>query len=134
MAKGAEVDSGSRNHIAQGTTITGDIVTDGDLRVDGRVEGTIVSKGKLVVGGSGTVKGDIKCVNANVSGMVQGTMTVNEMIAVQASGKFSGDLSYGKLSVEPGAQLEGMFTIAGKLKELASNERAKEKAKAERTA
>lgn len=133
MAKGNDLDGASRNHIAQGTRIKGDIETDGDLRIDGTLDGSIVSKGKLVVGNSGKITGEIKCQNANISGAVDGTMCVGEMLTVSASGKFSGDLTYGKMAVEPGAQLEGSFTIAGKVKDISSNDRSA-KAQAERTA
>jgi len=133
MAKAADLEGGSRNHIAQGTKIKGDVETEGDLRIDGSLEGSIISKGKLVVGSTGEVKGEIKCVNANISGKVQGQMVVAEMLAVTASGFFSGDMTYGKMSVEPGAQLEGTFTIAGKMKDISSNDKRRQ-AQAERTA
>ena len=133
MAKAADLEGGSRNHIAQGTKIKGDVETEGDLRIDGTLEGSIISKGKLVVGSTGEVKGEIKCVNANISGKVQGQMVVAEMLAVTASGHFSGDMTYGKMSVEPGAQLEGTFTIAGKMKDISSNDKRRQ-AQAERTA
>ena len=133
MAKAADLEGGSRNHIAQGTKIKGDVETEGDLRIDGTLEGSIISKGKLVVGSTGEVKGEIKCVNANISGKVQGQMVVAEMLAVTASGLFSGDMTYGKMSVEPGAQLEGTFTIAGKMKDISSNDKRRQ-AQTERTA
>lgn len=133
MAKGAELDSGSRNHIAQGTSIKGDVTTNGDIRIDGELEGTVHSKGKVVVGNTGRIKGTVRCQNANVSGSVEGNMTVSEMLSVQASGKFSGELAYGKLAVEPGAQLEGTFTIAGKLKEISASD-ARSKQTSEKTA
>ena len=133
MAKGNDLDGASRNHIAQGTRIKGDVETDGDLRIDGTLEGSIVSKGKLVVGNSGKIIGDIKCQNANISGAIEGNMLVSEMLTVSSTGQFSGDLTYGKMSVEPGAQLEGSFTIAGKVKDITSDDRS-EKAQTERTA
>ena len=133
MAKGNDLDGASRNHIAQGTKIKGDIETDGDLRIDGTLEGSIIAKGKLVIGNSGRISGEIKCQNANISGKVEGTMTVAEMLSFTSTGNFSGELTYGKMSVEPGAQLEGSFTIAGKVKDISSNDR-KQQAQAERTA
>ncbi len=128
MAKGNEFEAGSRNHIAQGTTIKGDIETEGDIRIDGNVEGSITSKGKVVVGGTGNIKGNIRCVNSNISGKVEGTMLVNEMLSITATGKFSGEMTYGKMSVEPGALLEGNFTIGGKMKEISSNGKAERQA------
>lgn len=118
MAKGNEVDTGLRNHIAQGTVIKGEVFTEGDLRIDGELEGSIEAKGKLVIGNTGSIKGKFHCQTANVAGKVEGQLAVAEMIAIQSSGKFSGELTYGKMSVEPGAELEGNFAISGKLKDL----------------
>tara|TARA_Y100000782_G_C10188982_1_gene269068 strand:+ start:9750 stop:10154 length:405 start_codon:yes stop_codon:yes gene_type:complete len=118
MARANEADTGLRNHIAQGTKIQGDVVTEGDLRIDGELQGSIDCKGKLVIGNTGAIKGEVKCQNANLAGSIEGTCVVTEMITVQSTGKFSGELVYGKMSVEPGAQLEGTFNIAGKLKDM----------------
>jgi len=118
MAKGNEVDTGLRNHIAQGTVIKGEVFTEGDLRVDGELEGSIEAKGKLVIGNTGTIKGKFHCQNANIAGTVEGEFVATEMIAIQSSGKFSGELTYGKMSVEPGAELEGSFALSGKVKDI----------------
>jgi cytoskeletal protein CcmA (bactofilin family) len=134
MAKGKnEGDLGSRNHIAQGTSIKGDVITEGDIRIDGKLEGTVVSKGKVVVGTTGHIEGEIKCDKANFSGRVKGKATVSEMVSIQATGSFSGELVYGKLGVEPGAELEGTFVIAGKVKDMKRNDE-KEQKRAEKTA
>lgn len=133
MAKATDLEGGSRNHIAQGTKIKGDVETEGDLRIDGTLEGSIISKGKLVVGSTGQIQGDIKCVNANVSGKVGGTVVVSEMLVITSSGKVSGDITYGQLTVEPGGLPEGTLTIAGKMKDISSNGK-KRPAQAERTA
>lgn len=125
VKKNNDVDLGSRNHIAQGTQINGDILTEGDIRIDGKLEGTVQSQGKVVVGPSGTIKGEVKCQTANISGRVSGKLNASEMVSFQNTGVFTGDMIYGKLTVEPGATLEGNFTIAGKVKELNSNEKQK---------
>lgn len=118
MAKTNDADTNLRNHIAQGTSIKGEVETEGDIRIDGELEGSISAKGKLVVGSTGSIKGDFKCQDANVAGSVEGSLYVSEMITLQSSGVFSGDLTYGKMSVEPGAALEGTFAIAGKVKDM----------------
>ncbi|HKC67450.1 MAG TPA: polymer-forming cytoskeletal protein, partial [Bacteroidia bacterium] len=61
---GKSADSTSVNLIAAGTTITGDVKTEGDFRIDGTLQGTLVVKGKLVVGSNGHIQGEIECQNA----------------------------------------------------------------------
>jgi len=119
-----------RNHLAAGTQVKGDIVTQGDIRIDGRIEGSITSKGKLVVGNTGVIEGEVNCVTGNVSGNLKGIINVSEMLKVQSTGKISGEITYGKLSVEPGAELEGKLSISGKVKAISSGgqeQRQKEK-------
>ena len=126
MAKPNEVEVGTRNHIAPGTTIKGDVLTEGDIRIDGSVEGTLVSKGKLVLGETGEISGEIKCKNANISGKLDGIVLVSEMLTVQHTGKVSGEITYGKLTVEPGAELSGKLSIVGKVKNIVGDKKAEE--------
>ena len=78
MGKTNDADSFARNHIAKGTSISGDIETNGDIRIDGVLVGTLKSTGKVVVGSTGSIDGDIICQNSNVSGKVKGKITVKE--------------------------------------------------------
>lgn len=133
MAKSNESDGVLRNHLAAGTEVKGDIITQGDIRIDGKVNGSITSKGKLVVGNTGLIEGEVKCITANVSGTLSGVIQVSEMLKVQATGKISGEISYGKLSVEPGAELEGKLSISGRVKDISSSGKQQER-QAEKTA
>jgi len=133
MAKSTEADGVMRNHLAAGTHVKGDIITQGDIRIDGKVEGSLISKGKLVVGNTGHLSGDINCVTGHISGTLDGTISVSEMLKVTATGKISGETSYGKLSVEPGAELEGRLSIKGKVKDLSASGIQQER-QAEKTA
>ena len=132
MAKSNEADGVMRNHLAAGTEVKGDIITQGDIRIDGKVNGSITSKGKLVVGGTGVIEGEVNCETGNISGVIRGTVQVAGMLKVQATGKLSGEITYGKLSVEPGAELEGKLSILGKVKNITSS--GQQKRSAEKTA
>ena len=121
MAKSSESDGVMRNHLAAGTHVKGDINTQGDIRIDGTVEGSLTSKGKLVVGNTGNISGEINCVMGHISGTLEGTISVSEMLKVTATGKISGETSYGKLTVEPGAELEGRLSIKGKVKDISNS-------------
>jgi cytoskeletal protein CcmA (bactofilin family) len=120
MSKTNDADGVMRNHLAAGTSVKGDIETQGDIRIDGTVEGSLVSKGKLVVGNTGHIIGEVNCVTAHISGKLEGIISVSEMLKVQESGQLKGEISYGKLSVEPGAELEGKISIKGKVKDISN--------------
>ena len=102
-----EQESKLPNIISAGTKITGDIETDGDFRIDGNIEGNVNSKGKVVIGNSGFVKGEIICSNAEISGTISGKITVSDLLSLKSSSKVSGDVKTGKLSIEPGAVFSG---------------------------
>lgn len=121
MAKSNESDGVLRNHLAAGTQVKGDIITQGDIRIDGKVEGSLTSKGKLVVGNTGEIEGEVNCVTGNISGTIRGVVHVSEMLKVQSTGKLSGEITYGKLTVEAGAELEGKLTISGRVKDISSS-------------
>ncbi len=111
-------DSTSVNLIAAGTTITGEVKTEGDFRIDGTLHGTLNVKGKLVVGSNGLIKGEIECQNADVSGEVNGKINVNELLALRATGKINGDIFTGKISIEPDAQFTGNCSMGGVVKNI----------------
>lgn len=118
MGKTNDADSFARNHIAKGTSISGDIETNGDIRIDGVLVGTLKSTGKVVVGNTGSIDGDIICQNSNVSGKVKGKITVKELLALQASASINGDIITGKLSIEPGATFTGSCSMGAVIKEI----------------
>lgn len=95
------------NFLGTGTTIDGDIQTDGDFRIDGQLNGSINSKGKVVIGNSGIIKGDIVCTNADISGTVQAKLIVHELLTLKASAVVHGDIITSKLAIEPGARFTG---------------------------
>ncbi len=107
MAKPIVVSTASVNMIGSTTKIVGNITSDTDFRIDGTLVGDIFLKGKLVVGASGKIEGNIVCENADFSGLVKGNVTVKELLVLQADAKILGDISVGKLSVTPGAVFSG---------------------------
>ena len=72
MAKTMEMESNSINSISRGTLIKGNIQANGDFRLDGTLEGNISLNGKLVVGESGLITGNVVCQNASIMGNVIG--------------------------------------------------------------
>ena len=108
MAKNSTSEnSPSINFLGNGTTINGDIKSNGDFRIDGCLIGSINSKGKVVVGQSGKIEGEIICQNADVSGTIHAKIVVHELLTLKASALLTGDIFISKLAIEPGAKFTG---------------------------
>lgn len=95
------------NIINAGTSIVGDINSEGDLRIDGSVKGSIVVKSKLVIGPSSKIEGNIKAANCDISGVVNGNMEISELLSVKTTAKIVGDITSQKLIIESGAEFNG---------------------------
>lgn len=120
MAKYNETENNTINLISSGTDITGDIKSTGDIRIDGSLTGNLNTKGKVVVGQTGKVNGEIDCKNSEISGTVEGRVIVSQLLNLKASSKILGDIVTSKLSIEPGA----LFSGTCKMSENYSNEGA----------
>lgn len=95
------------NVIANGTTVKGDITTNGDIRVDGSIEGTINSKGKVIIGEKGIVKGKIFAANIDIMGSVTGDMVATNTITLKSTAKVTGNIQTVTIVIEQNAVLNG---------------------------
>jgi cytoskeletal protein CcmA (bactofilin family) len=107
MAKYNETDNTTINLISNGTDITGDIKSNGDIRIDGSLKGNLNTKGKVVIGPTGRINGEIVCKNSEVSGIIEGKIMVGQLLNLKASSKILGDIVTAKLAIEPGARFTG---------------------------
>ena len=103
MAKNNDHDNNAINLIGVGTEITGDVNSNGDIRIDGTLTGNLMTKGKVVIGETGKVKGEITCKNADVSGVIEGKIVVSQLLSLKISAKVNGDIQTNKLAIEPGS-------------------------------
>lgn len=92
-----------RNVIAKKTIIVGDIKSEGDFRIDGTLEGTLSTQGRVIIGADGLLKGIVNASNADIEGEISGKLEVLKTLTVKATANISGEVVVGKLSVEPGA-------------------------------
>ena len=118
MTKNNNSESTSVNLIGAGTVIEGDVTTSGDIRIDGSLTGSIKVKGKLVIGVSGSVDGEVVCQNADMSGTLKGKIIVSELLTLKASAKLTGDIITNKIAVEPGATFSGSCSMGGVIKDI----------------
>jgi len=107
MGKNNESENNAINLLGIGTEITGDINSNGDMRIDGTLIGNIITKGKVVIGQTGNVKGEIKCKNSDVSGSIEGKIVVSQLLSLKVSANVNGDIQTNKLSIEPGSKFTG---------------------------
>ena len=112
MAKTINSEVQSVNMLGAGTTIKGDIQSNGDFRVDGTLIGSIQSKGKIVIGETGNIEGEVVCRNADVSGKVKAQITVSELLTLKSTAKISGEITTSKISIEPGAKFSGTCNMS----------------------
>lgn len=109
---------GRNNLIGNGTTIKGEIIATGDIRVDGAVIGTMKSSGKVVVGQQGVVEGEIICNSADISGRVKGIMRVEELTSLKSTSRLEVELYTKQLFIEIGAIFTGKCDMSQKVAEM----------------
>lgn len=97
----------SISRISAGTVIKGEILSPGDIRIDGTFDGKLQSKGRVVIGETAVIKGDILCDNIDLWGKVEGNLYVKDTLALKEGCIVNGNLHIKKLSVELGAVFNG---------------------------
>lgn len=95
------------NIIGAGTCIQGDIVSEGDIRIDGRVHGSVKTTAKIVVGAEGEVNGDLTCHSADIMGKVTGIITVEELLHLRGHAFLKGDVYAPKFEMEATVKFNG---------------------------
>ena len=107
IAQKSNLETMVANKINDGTTITGDLDAQTDIRIDGKIIGNITCASKVVIGATSQVIGHIKCNDLTIEGKVKGNIEVNGILFFRTSANFEGDVKYKKLIVEEGANISG---------------------------
>lgn len=125
-----------QNMITHGTVFEGDLKSEGDFRIEGTIKGTLITKGKVVIGNTGLLDGSLNCNNADVEGQIKGKLVVSETLSLRASAHVDGDVQTGKLAVEPGATFNANCQMKDAVKALKTtlNPTLETVAKSEQTA
>tara|TARA_B110000977_G_C11021375_1_gene471446 strand:- start:675 stop:1109 length:435 start_codon:yes stop_codon:yes gene_type:complete len=122
MSKSSEKTTGTINAIGLGSVIKGDISTDGDLRIDGVLTGSITTKGRLVLGESGLVEGSVVCQNALIAGTLKAKIQISELLSLKSTANLLGDIITNKLAIEPGANFSGSCSMGAAIKNINTGE------------
>lgn len=101
------VNVNSISRISAGTVIKGEIISPSDIRIDGTFEGKVQSKGRVVIGETAVISGDIVCSDVDLWGKVEGNIFVKDTLALKDGCVVNGNLHVRKLSVELGATFNG---------------------------
>ena len=113
-----ETAAGTTSIIGAGTTITGNIESSGDIRIDGVLKGNLIARAKILIGPDGAVDGDIKGREADLLGKVTGTIKVTGLLQLRGKASVQGDINAGKLQVEPTVTFNGNCHMGANIVEL----------------
>jgi len=108
-----EIQTKAVNIICEGTTINGDIETKSDIRLDGVLRGKLITTGRLVVGQTGLVEGDVFCDNIDVLGRIVGNIEAKNVVSLKGGAKVQGNVVTKNLSIEPGVIFDGYSKMSG---------------------
>ncbi len=118
MSAPQNFDTNTIDRIAEGTVLEGVVHSVKSIRIDGTVKGSVKCLGRVVVGKTGVVDGEVECESADVEGTLNATVEVSGMLEMKATATINGDLTVGKLNVEPGALINGKIDMGGTIKSI----------------
>lgn len=102
-----------RNVLGKATELKGDITSNGDFRIDGKVEGNITTSGKLILGKEGIVVGTVNCANADFEGKFKGKLYCTGTLSLKSTAEIEGEVYLEKLAIEPGAVFNAVCSMKG---------------------
>jgi cytoskeletal protein CcmA (bactofilin family) len=101
------------NLVGDGTEIRGNINSDGDIRIDGRVIGNVITRSKMVLGNSGSIDGDVTANSGDVSGKIKGNLNITDILYLKSSGRIDGNITTSKMVIESGGEFNGSCQMNG---------------------
>ena len=93
--------------IAAGTRITGELISDGTIKVEGAVVGSVRAERQVLVAKGGSIQGDIFTRDAIVGGEVHGSILADDRVEVQASSIIDGDITTLRIIIHEGGEVNG---------------------------
>jgi cytoskeletal protein CcmA (bactofilin family) len=113
-----EMPATSTTIVGAGTTIIGNVESNGDIRIDGKIIGNLDAKSKVIIGANGTIEGDVSGKNADVLGSVKGKIKIEDLLYLHGKAVVDGDLYADKLQIEPTASFNGQCHMGANVVEL----------------
>ncbi len=109
--KAVEQNVNNVSRISQGAAIRGDLSSSTDIRIDGQVDGTLFSEGKVVVGETARLSGRLFATHVDFWGKIDGDIFVKDTLSLKSSAVVNGNIHVRKIQVEMGAQINGSFKM-----------------------
>ena len=113
------------NIIGKGTEIKGDIVANGDIRINGTLVGNLNTNNKLILGDTGLIQGEITANVADISGKIKGKLLVKELVILRETANLEGELITKRLIIEEGAIFNGTCTMKEQVEQIKPQKPAK---------
>jgi cytoskeletal protein CcmA (bactofilin family) len=111
MAKSKGKNSGLENFIPEGTEINGSLNAPSNLRIEGKLEGKVVLAGKLTLGSSGKIIGDVECKNAKIDGLIEGNLLAADLLQMSSGSKIIGNTVSAKIILGENCQISGSMKL-----------------------
>lgn len=106
------------NLIIAGTKLMGDIVTDSNIHIEGEIHGNIACKGKVTIGSSGRVKGNLNCLTCEIYGKIDGELKVEDLLTLKETSRIHGNIETLKLKIDEGSFFEGTCKMSSVLPDM----------------
>jgi cytoskeletal protein CcmA (bactofilin family) len=103
--------------IGPGMKVVGDCESDGTIRVEGSVEGSVKAAKSVVVGKDGLVVGDISTQDAIVAGRVNGSVTAESRVELQSTCRIQGDIRSRRVKLDEGGQVDGQLHMGAQVQQ-----------------
>lgn len=122
MSAPENFDTNTIDRIAEGTIIEGSVNSTKSIRIDGKVKGSVFCAGRVVVGKTGLIEGEVDCDSADVEGTLNSTVKVKGLLELKSTAIVNGNSQVGKLKVDPGAEINGKLDMGGTVKSLSNTD------------
>lgn len=93
------------NMLSGGTFVTGNVQSEEDIRIDGTIEGNLTCRGKVIIGHTGRIKGNVFCATLDLMGVVEGNIKASDISILRSTAVMTGNIETEVLEVEPGAHI-----------------------------
>lgn len=123
MSAPQNFDTNSIDRIAEGTTLEGSVNSALSIRIDGTVKGSVICAGRVVVGKTGVIEGEITCESADIEGTLNSTVKVSGLLELKETAIINGDSQVGKIKAEIGAQINGKVDMGGRIKSISEDKK-----------
>ncbi len=101
------------NRFVEGTKLIGDLITESSIRIDGEIQGNINCAGKVLIGESAIINGNLICGEADIEGVIEGDLTVDSLLVLREKARISGNISTAKIEIHQGAVFTGNCIMSG---------------------